>query len=270
MTHRNTVTLETERLILRRFTLDDADAMFRNWCNDPEVTKFLMWQTHKNVEETRQIREEWVSAYEQPDNYQWAIVPKDFGEPIGSIAVVHKNDEAKMVQIGYCIGKAWWHLGYTSEALTELVRFFFENVGVNRIESRHDPRNPNSGKVMLKAGLKFEGTLRQSDMNNQGVCDAVYYAILAEDYFGKTQPEPKGYIMDLRKIVGHRPLIQVGASIIVDNGEGDILLKLLKDNGEWDCPSGSMDLGESLDETAKRELLEETGLTALKLVSCKA
>jgi ribosomal protein S18 acetylase RimI-like enzyme len=54
---------------------------------------------------------------------------------------------------------------------------------VNRVESRHDPRNPNSGKVMMKAGLKFEGVLRQSDWNNQGVCDAVYSAVLAEDYF---------------------------------------------------------------------------------------
>jgi ribosomal-protein-alanine N-acetyltransferase len=88
-----------------------------------------------------------------------------------------------MVHIGYCIGKAWWRNGYMSEALTELVWFFFEKVGVNRIESRHDPRNPNSGKVMQKAGLKYEGTLRQSDKNNLcGFCDAAYYAILADDY----------------------------------------------------------------------------------------
>jgi ribosomal-protein-alanine N-acetyltransferase len=88
-----------------------------------------------------------------------------------------------MVHIGYCIGKAWWRQGCTSEALTALIRFFFEEVGVNRIETRHDPRNPNSGAVMMKSGLKFEGTLRQSDWNNQGLCDAAYYAILAEDYF---------------------------------------------------------------------------------------
>jgi ribosomal-protein-alanine N-acetyltransferase len=110
-------------------------------------------------------------------------VLKSLGEPIGSIAVVHKDDDIKMVHIGYCIGKVWWHQGYTSEALNELLRFFFEEVGVNRIESRHDPRNPNSGKVMLKAGLQYEGTHRQSDRNNQGgFCDAAYYAILAEDY----------------------------------------------------------------------------------------
>ena len=71
-----------------------------------------------------------------------------------------------------------------------LLQFFFEEVGVNRIESRHDPRNPNSGKVMQKAGLRYVGTLRQSDWNNQGVCDAAYYTILADDYFGGLRKTP--------------------------------------------------------------------------------
>jgi RimJ/RimL family protein N-acetyltransferase len=99
-----------------------------------------------------------------------------------------RDEQTKMVHVGYCIGKAWWHKGYTSEAFIRLVRFFFEDVGVNRIESRHDPRNPNSGKVMQKAGLRYEGTTLESDWNNQGICDAAHYALLARDYFRKPQP----------------------------------------------------------------------------------
>ena len=83
--------------------------------------------------------------------------------------------------IGYCIGKPWWHKGIMSEALGAVIDFLFDEVGVNRVESRHDPRNPNSGAVMKKCGMKFEGTLRQSDRNNQGICDACYYAILADE-----------------------------------------------------------------------------------------
>lgn len=64
------------------------------------------------------------------------------------------------------------------------MNFFFETAGVNRIESRHDPRNPNSGKVMLKCGMKYEGTLRSSDRNNQGICDASYYALLKPEWYG--------------------------------------------------------------------------------------
>jgi ribosomal-protein-alanine N-acetyltransferase len=175
MTHKGTITLETERLILRRFTPEDAEPMSRNWANDPEVTKYLTWLTHTDVSISKAVIDSWVPLYEQLDHYSWAIELKSLAEPIGSIAAVEKRDDIRMVHIGYCIGKAWWRQGYTSEALIRLVRFFFEKVGVNRIESRHDPCNPNSGKVMMKAGLKYEGTLRQADINNQGgFCDAAY------------------------------------------------------------------------------------------------
>jgi len=183
MNHKGTITLETERLILRRFIIDDAAAMFKNWASDDEVTKYLMWKTHADVSVSESVINSWLELYQKPEHYSWVIILKDIGEPIGSIAAVEQRDETKMVHIGYCIGRKWWNQGITSEALKELIQFFFEEVGVNRIESRHDPRNPNSGKVMLKCGLKYEGTMRQSDTNNQGgFCDAAYYALLAEDY----------------------------------------------------------------------------------------
>ena len=61
------------------------------------------------------------------------------------------------------------------------MNYLFDEVGANRVESRHDPRNPNSGAVMRKCGMKFEGTLRQSDWNNQGICDASWYGLVAEE-----------------------------------------------------------------------------------------
>ena len=72
-----------------------------------------------------------------------------------------------------------------------------------------------------------------------------------------------GYIMDLRKFVGHSPLIQVGASVILEDGQGRILLQLRTDNRRWSfSAAGSMEPGEAAEDTARRELLEETGLTA--------
>ncbi len=93
------------------------------------------------------------------------------------------NEEIDMVHIGYCIGRKWWHKGITTEAFKGIIPFLFEKVEVKRIESQYDPRNPNSGKVMLKCGLTFEGTLRNADINNQGICDASMYALLKEDYY---------------------------------------------------------------------------------------
>ena len=182
MNHLGTKTIETERLILRPFTLEDAEAMFRNWASDAEVTKYLTWPTHDSVEVSRWVLHDWVSHYGEPNYYQWAIVPKDLGEPIGSIAAVQVNDAAQWVEIGYCIGKNWWRKGYTSEALKALIAFFFDQVGVGRIQARHDSRNPNSGAVMDKCGMVCEGILRRADRNNQGICDAVMHSILREEY----------------------------------------------------------------------------------------
>jgi ribosomal-protein-alanine N-acetyltransferase len=182
MHHTGTKPLETERLILRRFELKDAEPMYRNWASDDEVTRFLMWKTHADADESARIVEQWVRNYSDEKYYQWAIVPKELNEPIGSMAAVGMDESVDMVHIGYCIGRKWWHQGYTSEALAAVIEFFFNEIGANRIESRHDPRNPNSGKVMMKCGLIYEGTLRSSDHNNQGLCDACYYGLLKSEW----------------------------------------------------------------------------------------
>ncbi|OUP82166.1 GNAT family N-acetyltransferase [Lachnoclostridium sp. An169] len=181
MKHSGTQRLETERLVLRRFVNEDAEAMYKNWAADEDVTKYLTWPPHSSQEVSQRVIEEWVKEYDSESYYQWTIVLKEKGEPIGSIAVVHMDEDVSMARIGYCIGKSWWHKGITSEALKAVMDFLFDIEGVNRIECRHDPRNPNSGKVMEKCGMKYEGTLRSSDRNNRGICDACYYALLKSE-----------------------------------------------------------------------------------------
>lgn len=182
MEHKGTVTLETERLILRSFTADDAEAVFKNWTSSDAVTKYLRWETHRDISMTRGYINFLLENYSKINAYDWAIVLKELGEPIGSMGAVELNEKAQSVEIGYCIGEKWWRRGYTSEALSAVIKFFFEEVGVNRVYSEHDPKNPNSGRVMLKCGMKYEGTLRQADFNNSGICDTCIYGILAEEY----------------------------------------------------------------------------------------
>ncbi len=182
MKHCGTQRLETERLILRRYVNADAAAMFDNWASDDEVTKYLMWKSHSSKEISQSVTDDWVKQYSDEKYYNWAIVLKSNGdEPIGNIAVVHMDEAVSMAHIGYCIGRKWWHQGITSEALKAVMDFLFDVVDINRIESRHDPRNPNSGGVMKKCGMNYEGTLRSSDWNNQGICDACYYALLKSE-----------------------------------------------------------------------------------------
>lgn len=182
MQHMGTKRIKTSRLTLRKFTMNDRQEVYNNWANDPSVTEFLRWPAHSNTDITEKVLESWISGYKENNFYQWAIVLDETGEPIGCISVVDQNDTVSMVHIGYCIGKKWWHKGYTSEALSALIDFFFIQVGVNRIESQHDPDNPNSGKVMKKCGMKYEGTMRQADFSNKGIVDACIYAILRDEW----------------------------------------------------------------------------------------
>ena len=185
--HKGTVTLETERLILRRFNMEDAEAMFRNWANDPEVTKYMTWPTHDSIETTRKVIGSWVEGYEDLTKYEWAIVLRSLDEPIGSIAAMGGNDNLRSVEIGYNIGRPWWGNGYTAEAMARIIKFLFEEVGFNRITATHESHNPNSGVVMRKAGMKLEAFRRQAGFRKQAIYDHYDYVILAEDYFGNTQ-----------------------------------------------------------------------------------
>ena len=173
--------METPRLILRRFQEGDGDYMYKNWASDSEVTKFLTWPTHPSVEVSRKINASWVENYEKPDYYQWAIVPKEMGEPIGSIAVVELNEKAESAEVGYALSRRYWGQGIMTEAFQAVIDFLFGEVGVLRIEAGHDPNNPASGAVQRKCGLKYEGTLRRSIRSNQGITDKAVYAILKAD-----------------------------------------------------------------------------------------
>ena len=182
MNHQGTIRIETDRLMLRRFTMEDADAMYRNWASDDEVTKYLTWPTHTSISVTRAVLEEWIQKYEERDFYNWAIELKEIGEPIGSISVVSYETRTAAASIGWCIGKHWWGQRITPEAGRAVLQYLFEHIGFNRIAAKHDEDNAGSGRVMQKIGMKREGILRASGKNNQGIVDEVYYSILRDEY----------------------------------------------------------------------------------------
>lgn len=182
MKHIGTKQIETENLILRRFTMNDAETMYKNWAPDDEVTKYLTWPSHADVEVSKSVLESWIEDYGRDDCYNWAIVYKENGmEPIGNISVVSLDDKVMKAHIGYCLSRKWWNKGIMSEALNHVIDFLFDEVGMRRIDARHDTRNPHSGEVMKKCGMKYEGTHRQSDWNNSGINDSSWYAILATE-----------------------------------------------------------------------------------------
>ena len=142
----------TDRLVLRKLKKEDAEAMFRNWCSDPEMTKYISWTAHKNVEVTKSLVNLWVEEYKDPNTVRFIITLKDSDEPIGSIDVVkYVNDSP---EIGYCLSRKYWNQGYMSEACKALIDYLFE-LGYPKILIRADERNIASNRVIEKCGFTF-------------------------------------------------------------------------------------------------------------------
>lgn len=181
MKHLGTKMIETDRLILRPFEMEDAQAMYDNWASDPQVTRYLSWPCYQSVDTAHAVLGEWTQLYRQPNWYQWAIELKELGQPIGSISVVNSDDRVDMVEIGYCIGQKWWGQGIMPEALRTIMDYLFDEVGAQRIEAGHDPNNPASGAVIRKCGMQYEGTLRRRIRSNQGITDVAWYSLLKEE-----------------------------------------------------------------------------------------
>ena len=152
------LTLETERLILRPFDIDDAEDMFYGWANDAEVAKYVNWKPHKNVDETRALLSYWVSEYEKPQRLNFAIVLKSENRLIGGIDVV--DYENNIPVIGYNISKAYWNNGYMTEACKCLLNYLLSQ-GFSEVKIDAVVENIGSNRVIQKCGgvlIKTEET----------------------------------------------------------------------------------------------------------------
>ena len=181
MNKAGTQRIETDRLILRRFRLEDAEDMYANWASDPEVTRFLTWPAHSSVDVTKSLLADWISRYEDGGYFNWVMEHKDIGKVIGNISVVRLKESIDAAEMGYCMSRAYWGQELMPEALRAVMDYLFDVVGLNRVAACHDANNPKSGRVMAKAGMKQEGILRAAGKNNLGICDDVWYAMIRSD-----------------------------------------------------------------------------------------
>ena len=146
------LTLETNRLILRPFKIDDAFEMYNNWTSDSEVTKYLTWNYHTDIKQTKEILSIWINQYEKPERINFAIVLKETNELIGGIDVVGYLDGIPV--IGYVLSKKYWNNGYMSEACKKVIEYLFE-LGHKKIRIDAVVENIGSNKVIKKCGGKL-------------------------------------------------------------------------------------------------------------------
>lgn len=174
--HKGTNTIETIRLILRRFILTDVQDMYRNWASDPETLKFLPWGPHEDIGVTERRIKSWVESYNRNNYYNWAICLKPEGKVIGSISVEIQNEREESCEVGYCIGREFWGRELVPEALRAVMHYLFYEVGFFSIVAKHDVLNQASGRVMQKAGMKFDRIINHTSRRRDGsFCDCAMY-----------------------------------------------------------------------------------------------
>ena len=174
MRHIGTQRLETNRLTLRKLLPADAPQMYQGWASDPEVTRWLRWEPHRDAAQTAALLEAWALLYPNDDYYQWAIAETAGGRLVGTISLFYSAQGRDLDaaawrrpgveilggvwQAGYCIGRPWWGRGYATEALRAVTAFWFEQVGGPWLACAHAAANPASGRVMEKAGFTLDHT----------------------------------------------------------------------------------------------------------------
>jgi ribosomal-protein-alanine N-acetyltransferase len=179
--------LETERLRLRPFTLEDEAAVFA-LASDPEVARFVRFEAHRTPAETRAFLELVEQHYRRGEPFAWAIVHREDGRLIGSCGFVSQAVERRSAEIGYWLGKPYWGRGYAVEAARALVRFGFEQMELDRIEAKCFVENRAGQCVIEKLGMKFEGTDRSEIIKGRYPELRVYGITEREWVAGLTSP----------------------------------------------------------------------------------
>ena len=181
--------LDTPRLTLRPLTMRDAQDIY-DYSRDPEVARHVLWDAHRSLADSRAYLRFILRQYRDGVPSSYGIVLKATGRVVGTIGFMWYSEENHSVEVGYSLARGLWNQGLMTEALKAVMRLSFEELQVHRVEAQHETSNPASGRVMLKCGMRHEGTLRGRIYNKGRFVDVDLYAILREDW--ERLPHPAG------------------------------------------------------------------------------
>ncbi|MDD2215129.1 MAG: GNAT family protein [Eubacteriales bacterium] len=175
--------LETERLILKAWTVEDAEDLY-NYAKNPNVGPRGGWKPHESIEESLEIIETlFLVRYDI-----WAIADKGTGKVIGSIGFEKdfKREGTGCMELGYALGEDYWGKGLMTEAAKRVIQYGFETMDLKMISIYRNPFNFRSGRVIEKCGFTFEGILRKANkIYNGEVRDVACYSMTKDEYIEK-------------------------------------------------------------------------------------
>lgn len=150
---------ETKRLQLRKPLISDSVPIFNQYAQDAEVTKYLTWQPHKNINETRQFVQRCLDVWKDGTAFPWAVIRKLDQQFLGMVEIT-AIDHAGL-NVGYVLAKKYWGNGYVVEALKSIIKWGLKQPDIYRIWAVCDVDNAASARVLEKAGMQKEGILRR-------------------------------------------------------------------------------------------------------------
>ena len=172
--------LETPRLVLRALSHGDVDDVFA-YASDSEVTRYTIFERHLSSKTTTEWLRSVIDTYGVGHPGPWGMELRSSRHLIGACGFRNWETQHGRAEMGYTVTRAYWNQGYATEAVRALIAFGFEYMNLNRSEARTVPANIGSTRVMEKAGMKFEGVLRQSEFFKGAYQDLAIYSILGDD-----------------------------------------------------------------------------------------
>lgn len=182
LNHIGTQSIETERLILRRFDYADNASMLKNWIADEKIQSMYSEPTYTTIEAVNELLKKYIDSYNSLDYYRWAIILRDSGECIGQIAYFWVDTKNNFAEIEYCIGSDFQCRGLATEATKAVIEYGFSKINLHKVQICTKTINIPSQKVIEKCGFHYEGTLRDYFYINGEYIGRLYYSILDTEY----------------------------------------------------------------------------------------
>ncbi len=180
----NLPTLQTKRLILRKMTLDNAEDVFK-YSSDPEVFRFVGGKVHETIKDSEEFLKEISEKHERQETIVWGVVYKERCKLIGDCGFIKWDASQARAELDYLLSREYWNRGLMTEAVKEVIRFGFEKMQLNRIQGICEIANIASACVMEKAGMQFEGVLRNYIQHDGRPLDMKMYSIVRKEWSAK-------------------------------------------------------------------------------------
>ena len=174
-------TIKTSRLLLRKISKNDIFDVFE-YASDPEVSKYLLWYPHVNLDFTRRYLKLIEKSYKNMDFHDWAITLSNSGKMIGTVGFTSFDIPNNNAEIGYVLNSKYWGQGIALEAAEAVINFGFETLKLNRIEAKFLPDNNGSRSVAKKCGMSFEGLHRNRILVKGKYSDVEIFDITENEY----------------------------------------------------------------------------------------